>query len=79
MTLDDLVVLLTGFSPDGTIGLNLGANMYVGGVDSRVRVAPVLQLDTGFHGCVKQVCTSTFGFIYREIGIIARIQQLPNG
>ena len=42
-------------SPDGTIGLNLGGYMYVGGVDPRVRVAPALQLDKGFHGCVRGV------------------------
>ena len=46
----------TDVSPEGTIGLNLGAYMYIGGVDPRVRVSPVLQLDNGFDGCITEVC-----------------------
>ena len=50
-------------SPDGTIGLNLGGYMYVGGVDPRVRVAPALQLDKGFHGCVRGVRQGLAGWL----------------
>ena len=35
--------------------------MFVGGVDSRVRIAPALELDRGFDGCVKDVRSCSRG------------------
>ena len=49
-------VSFTGQSEGNTIGLNLRGNMYIGGVDiAQVRVAPGVEVDTGFQGCISEV------------------------
>ncbi len=38
------------------MGLNLREPLYVGGVDvEKVRIAPGVEVDTGFQGCVSEV------------------------
>ncbi|KAK7791103.1 hypothetical protein R5R35_012915 [Gryllus longicercus] len=43
-------------SPGTTGGLNLRSLLFIGGVDpQRVRVAPGVNVSTGFHGCISEV------------------------
>ncbi len=51
-----LFPFLSGQSEGNTVGLNLREPLYVGGVDvEKVRIAPGVEVDTGFQGCVSEV------------------------
>jgi dystroglycan 1 len=45
----------SGVSPGTSIGLNLKAPMYIGGVEASVRVNPRAGAERGFHGCISQM------------------------
>lgn len=49
------LLLWLGTSPAGTLGVNLKAPMFVGGVPQRVRVAPDVGVVSGFDGCLSKV------------------------
>ena len=57
----------TGQSEGNTVGLNLRGNMYIGGVDiAQVRVAPGVEVDAGFQGCISEV---------RELYVLTGVSQ----